>query len=202
VLILNRLAIKHKSKTEYQVLNYISKQYSDSWVPPPPPVAKPDEGYNPTFAAGELLAMLTGGPSSPGRFWTLDVNGNPVDWVAKGKGWTIDKSSSYNWGWNETWETAVKDGWVRFDNIGGQNYSRFQNGTLSTGTFTIDESKNEITLVGNTLLQNPGHWMNPAVTTLKVVKGFPADYRTKGIWFGTSYDAGKDEWVAFHYITP
>ena len=197
-----QLAVKHKSKSEYQVLNYISKQYSDNWVPPPPAVKKPDEGYNPTFAPGELLKMLTGGPSSPGRFWTLDVNGNPVDWITKGNGWTISKSSSFNWGWNDSWDNAANGAWIRFDNISGQNYSRFQNGTLTTGTFTIDEAKNEITLVGNTLLQNSGSWMNPTANTIKVVKGFPTDYRTKGVWFGTSYDASKDEWLAFHYITP
>ena len=132
----------------------------------------------------------------------MEVSGNPVDWITKGNGWTISKSSSFNWGWNDSWDNAASGAWIRFDNISGQNYSRFQNGTLTTGTFTIDEAKNEITLVGNTLLQNSGSWMNPTANTIKVVKGFPTDYRTKGVWFGTSYDASKDEWLAFHYITP
>ena len=26
--------------------------------------------------------------------------------------------------------------------------------------------------------------------------------KTKGIWFGTSYDTAKDEWFVWHYITP
>jgi hypothetical protein len=195
-----QIAFKHPTKAEQEIFNYISKEYSDNWVPPPPPTKKPDDGFNPTFAPGEILEMLAGDPSSPGRFWTIDVNGNPIDWVAKGNGWTTDKNSSYNWGWNETWDDAVKDAWIRFDN--SMNYSRFQNGTLTTGTFSIDESKNEITLVGNTLLQNSGSWMNPTATTLKIVKGWPADYRAKGVWLGTSYDAGKDEWFCWHYIMP
>jgi hypothetical protein len=197
-----QLAVKHKSKAEYQVLNFISKSYSDSWTPPPPATPKPDEGFNPVFAPGELLNMLTGGPTSPGRFWTLDVAGNPVDWIAKGNGWTTSKASSQDWGWNASWETAVQNGWIRFDNIGGQNYTRFQNGTLTTGTFTIDEANNEITIQGNTLLQNSSSWMNPTTNKIKVVKAFPNDFRTKGIWFGTNYDATKDEWLAFHYIIP
>lgn len=196
-----QLAVKHKSKDEYQVLNYISKTYSDNWTPPPPPAPKPDEGYNPVFAPGELLTMLTGGANS-GRFWTLDVNGNPIDWIAKGNGWTVDKSSSSDWGWNTTWESAVQGAWIRFDQINGQNYTRFQNGTTTSGTYTINESGNEILLNGNTLLLNPDSWMSPTTTTLKVVKAYLADYRTKGIWFGTSYDASKDEWFAFHYIIP
>ena len=196
-----QIAFKHPTKAEEEIFNYISKSYSDSWVPPPPPVAKPDDGFNPTFAAGEILNMLTGGSSSPGRYWTIDVNGNPIDWVAKGKGWTTNKNSSYNWGWNESWDDAVKDAWIRFDYT-GKKYTRIQNGAITTGTFTIDESKNEVTLVGNTLLQNAASWMNPTATTLKIVKGWPTDYKTKGVWFGTGYDAGKDEWFVWHYITP
>ena len=196
-----QLAVKHKSKSEYQVLNYISKQYSDNWVPPPPATKKPDDGFNPTFAPGEILNMLTGGSSSPGRYWTIDVAGNPVDWVAKGNGFTTNKASSYNWGWNDTWDDAVKDAWIRFD-YSGKKYTRIQNGTITTGTFIIDETKKEVTLVGNTLLQNPASWMNPTSTTLKIVKGWVTDYKTKGVWFGTNYDAGKDEWLAWHYITP
>ena len=196
-----QIAFKHPTKAEEEIFNYISKQYSDNWVPPPPATPKPDDGFNPTFAPGELLNMLTGGSSSPGRYWTLDVNGNPIDWVAKGNGWTTSKNSSFNWGWNDTWDDAVKDAWIRFD-YNGKKYTRIQNGAITTGTFTIDETKNEVTLVGNTLLQNPSSWMNSTNTTLKIVKGWPADYKTKGIWFGTSYDAGKDEWFVWHYITP
>lgn len=196
-----QLAVKNKSKAEYMVLNYISKQYSDSWVPPPPPAPKPDAGYNPTFGPGELLTMLTGGANS-GRFWVLDAAGNPVDWVAKGNGWTTSKASSSDWGWNASWDAAVSNAWIRFDNIGGQNYTRYQNGAMTTGIFTIDEANNEVLLQGNTLLQNSASWMNPTTNKLKVVKAFPTEYRTKGIWFGTNYDAAKDEWLVFHYIIP
>jgi len=196
-----QIAFKHPTKAEVEIFNYITREYSDNWVPPPPAVKKPDDGFNPKFAPGEILNMLTGGAASPGRYWTIDVNGDPVDWVAKGNGWTTDKSSSYNWGWNETWDDAVKDAWIRFD-YDGQQYTRIQSGAVTTGTFTIDEATNEVTLVGNTLLQNAASWMNPAATTLKIVKGWPADYKTKGVWFGTTYDAGKDEWFVFHYITP
>jgi hypothetical protein len=196
-----QIAFKHPTKAEYEIFNYISKAYSDSWVAPPPAVKKPDDGFNPTFAPGEILKMLTGGSTSPGRFWTLDVNGNPIDWIAKGNGWTTNKNSSSTWGWNATWDAAVQDAWIRFEH-NGLKYSRFQNGALTTGTFSIDESKNEVTLVGNTLLQNAASWMNPTATKLKIVKGWPTAYNTKGIWFGTSYDAGKDEWFSWHYITP
>jgi hypothetical protein len=196
-----QIAFKHPSKAEFEIFNYISKTYSDSWTPPPPAVKKPDDGFNPTFAPGEILNMLTGGASSPGRYWTIDVAGNPVDWIAKGNGFTTSKASSYNWGWNETWDDAVKDAWIRFD-YNGKKYTRIQSGAITTGTFAIDELKNEVTLVGNTLLQNPASWMNPTATKLKIVKGWPTDYKTKGIWFGTNYDAAKDEWLAFHYITP
>ncbi|WP_230680152.1 hypothetical protein [Pontibacter sp. 172403-2] len=184
------------------VWNFIPKEYADNYVPEAPVETGPDEGFDPTFAPGELLTMLTGGQSS-GRVWELDVAGNPVDWIAGGKGWTTSAADSKDWGWNDTWVTAAAGAWVRFDQFGGQNYTRYQNGETTTGTFTINEETNEITLSeGGTLIQNPGHWMNPATNILKVVKAFPEEFQSKGIWFGTSYDAGKDEWLAFHYILP
>jgi hypothetical protein len=100
-----QIAVRNKSKEEFIIFNFISKEYSDSWVPP---VTVPvfDEGYNPTFAPGELLTMLTGGAGA-GRVWKLDAGGNPVDWVGKGIGWTVDASSSSDWGWNPGWATKT-----------------------------------------------------------------------------------------------
>ncbi|MFB9863867.1 hypothetical protein EFA69_08900 [Rufibacter immobilis] len=182
------------------VWNYISKEYADNYVPEAPVETGPDEGFDPTFQPGELLNMITGGSFS-GRMWKLDAAGNPVDWIAKGKGWTTGHAASRDWGWNNTWDAAVANSWIRFDQFGGLNYTRFQNGQTTTGTFTINEDTNEIVLSGNnTLLQNAGHWMSPSTNTIKVVKAFPTAYQSKGIWFGTSYDATKDEWLAFHYV--
>jgi len=184
------------------VWNFISKEYADNYVLEAPVATGPDEGFDPTFAAGELLTMLTGGPSS-GHVWKLDAAGNPIDWIAGGVGWTESAASSSDWGWNSSWDAVASDSWIRFDQFGGQNYTRNQNGTTTTGTFTINEETNEITLSdNNTLLQNAASGLNPATSTLKVVKAFPADFQSKGIWFGTSYDAAKDEWFAFHYIIP
>jgi hypothetical protein len=182
------------------VFNFITKEYSDNWVPVEE-VPTIDEGFDPQFASGELLKMLTGGTSS-GRVWKLDASGNPIDWIAGGIGWTVDSSSTYNWGWNDNWSAAVDGAWIRFDQWGGLNYTRYQNGLETTGTFSINEEAIEITLIGNTLLQEPGSWMNPTTNVITVVKAYNADFETKGIWFGTSYDASKDEWFAFHYVIP
>lgn len=185
----------------WYIWNYVSKEYADSYVPP---VTAPvyDEGFNPKFAPGELLTMLTGGTGA-GRVWNLDGNGNPVDWIGKGKGWTTGASSSYNWGWNDDWTAISNNSWIRFDQWGGKlNYTRNQNGVITSGLFTIDAEKNEINLGTDILIQNPGHWMSPSANVIKVVKAFNSSYLQKGIWFGTSYDAGKDEWFVFHYIIP
>jgi len=179
--------------TWWYVLNFVVKGYV-------PGKAIVDEGFNPKFVPGELLKMLTGGVGT-GKSWKLDAAGNPIDWIAKGKGWTKTSKDSWDWGWNATWETAVNGAWISFDQIGGLNYARYQNGALTKGTFTINEKTNEITLVNGSLLVNSTSWFNPAaVTTLKVVKGFNADFATKGIWFGTSYNSDKDEWMSFHYL--
>lgn len=181
----------------FLVYNFISKEYAENYVPieEEPTI---DEGFDPTFEPGELLEMLTGGPSS-GRIWELDADGNPVDWIKAGIGWTVDASSSMDWGWNDTWAAAVENSWIRFDQWGGMNYTRYQNGEETSGTFSINEETNEIILGNNTLLQGPeGNWMNPTTNSIKVIKAFD-DFGSKGIWFGTSYDAATDEWLAFHY---
>jgi hypothetical protein len=185
------------------VYNFISKEYSDNYVPEVEEPSGPDEGFDPEFAPGELLNMLTGGPSS-GRLWKLDAEGNPIDWLASGIGWTTSSDDSRDWGWNASWDAVASNSWILFDQIGGQNYTRNQSGVVTTGTFTINEETNEITLEGNTLIQNsdPKNWMNPTTNTIKVVKAFPGEAESKGIWFGTSYNADKDEWFAFHYIIP
>ncbi len=177
------------------VYNFVTKSFIDSYVPPE---TGPDQGFDPTFKAGELLKMLTG--SSSGRIWKLDAAGNPIDWIAKGKGWTKSHADSRDWGWNDAWDAVANNSWILFNNIGGQQYTRNQKGVITTGTFTINEQTNEVTLKGNTLLQNPDNWMSPASPTFKVVKAFPGAVESKGIWFGTSYDAAKNEWFAFHYV--
>jgi hypothetical protein len=178
--------------------NFLSKEYSDNWVPSGP--LPPDEGFNPEFEPGELLTLLAGGPFQSQAF-VLDTAGNPVDWIGKGRGWTTGHASSRDWGWNDSWDDAVKDSWIRFDRV-GLKYSRYQDGVLTEGTFSINEATNEITLTNGLLLQNSASWMSPAATVIKVVKAFPGETAEKGIWFGTSYDTPKDEWFAFHYIIP
>lgn len=175
--------------------NFISKKFAEEYVPP---VTGPDEGFDPTFKTGELLNMLTG--TGSGRLWKLDAAGNPIDWIGKGKGWTKSHADSRDWGWNDSWDAVAADSWILFNKLGGQKYTRSQNGILSNGTFTINESTNEVSLVGNLLIQNPGNWMSPVKPTFKVVKAFPGKEATKGIWFGTDYNAEKDEWFSFHYI--
>lgn len=193
-----QLAGKHKSKDEVQVLNFLSKSFSDAWVAPPPAVPASDPGFNPKFAADGLVNFITGGFS---RVWKLDGTGNPVDWLAKGKGWTKVPGDSYNWGWNDNWAaiSTSPTSWIKFEKS-GMKYTKSQEGVISTGTFSVNQATNEITLSGsNTLIQNGDHWMSPKTQVLKVVKAFPDDI-SKGIWFGTSYDGTKDEWFAFHYV--
>ncbi|PTT00220.1 hypothetical protein DBR11_10325 [Pedobacter sp. HMWF019] len=177
------------------VYNFLSKTFSDHYVPP---VTGPDEGFDPTFKSGELLSMITG--TTSGRLWKIDASGNPIDWIAKGKGWTKTSDDTRDWGWNNSWDLIAKNSWILFNRVGGMNYTRNQNGVMTTGTFTINEATNEVTLNGELLLQNPGNSLSPVKNTFKVVKVFPGKVESKGIWFGTDYNAAKDEWFSFHYI--
>ncbi|MCF4100238.1 hypothetical protein L1I30_01030 [Gillisia sp. M10.2A] len=180
------------------VYNFISKEYSDNWVPDEtePEV---DEGFDPSFEPGELLQILTGGPSS-GRIWQLDGSGNPVDWLASGTGWTESSDSSRDWGWNADWDSLAEDSWIRFDQWNGMTYTKYQNGIETSGSFSINEETNEIILdAGASLLGVDGHWLSPTTNTIKVVKAYD-DFATRGLWLGTSYNSETDEWLVFHYI--
>lgn len=178
------------------VYNFLTKAFSENYVPP---VTGPDEGFDPTFKAGELLNMLSG-TGSAGRVWRIDAEGNPIDWIAKGKGWTKSHNDSRDWGWNNALDVVAKDSWVLFSRTGGLKYTRNQHGQVSSGTFTINEQTNEVTLNGELLIQFPGSFITPLKNTFKVLKAFPGKVETKGIWFGTDYNAEKQEWFAFHYI--
>ncbi len=198
-----RIAIKRTNSEGpwWYIWNFVSKEYADNYVPI---VTAPvlDEGYNPTFAPGELLTMLTGGAGA-GRVWALDAAGNPVDWVGKGIGWTTGPGSSYSWGWNDDWAAIAANSWIRFDQWGGKlNYTRSQNGVVTSGLFTINSATNEINLGTEKLLQNSTSFMNPTTNVIKVVKAYNTEFLQKGIWLGTSYDETKDEWFVFHYIIP
>lgn len=187
----------------WYIWNYVSKEYADNYVPVET-VPVYDEGFDPTFAPGELVQMLTGGYGA-GRMWVLDANGNPVDWIINGAGWTADASGSYSWGWDDDWAEIAGNSWIRFDQYGGTlNYTRNQSGVESSGSFSIEEDAesgmSQIVLAGDTLIQNPGHWMNPSTNTITVVKAFNQSFETKGIWFGTSYNPDSKEWLAFHYV--
>lgn len=178
------------------VYNFVSEEYAGNYVPEEEEPSI-DEGFEPTFEEGELLQILTGGQSS-GRVWELDADGNPVDWIIGGMGWTENADSSRDWGWNADWDAVAEDSWIRFDQWEGMNYTRYQNGEETSGTFSINEETNEITLEDNSLIQVEGHWMSPATNVITVIKA-TEDYENDGLWFGTSYNPDSDEWFAFHY---
>ena len=177
------------------VYNFLTKTFSDNYVPP---VTGPDEGFDPTFKPSELLTMLTG--TASGRLWKLDAAGNPIDWIAKGKGWTKSNADTRDWGWNKSWDDIANDSWILFNSIGGMKYTRNQHGILTTGTFSINESTNEVNLNGELLIQNKESGITPLKSTFKVVKAFPGKVESNGIWFGTDYNTEKDEWLSFHYV--
>jgi hypothetical protein len=65
-----QLAFKNKAKDEYFVVNYLSKEYSDNWVPDVP------EG-DPNFDHGDQQEIL---PVSTSKTWKLDLE-VPYNWT-------------------------------------------------------------------------------------------------------------------------
>jgi hypothetical protein len=193
-----QLAVKHKTKAEYQVLNYISKNYSDNWVPSGP---QPD----PNFDHGDQGGIVA---VTPTKTWKLDLE-VPYNWLS------LEGAPLNNW---NTRADIIATGWAPYgdadvQNIDNASISFSQNGTVvvtqdngtsESGTYTIDEPTNTITFSGITPLIPIASWVSATTTDenkwkiVKVERSAVNDAVT-GIWFGKR-DPLKAEYMAFHFV--
>jgi hypothetical protein len=179
------------------VYNYISKTYSDNWVP--------EEQPDPNFDHGnqeDLLAI------TPTKTWKLDLE-VPYNWT------DLDGAMLNNW---NSRADIVASGWAPYgdgdvaniDNASisfsndGKVVVKQDNGTTETGTFTVDEPTNMITFAGVTPSINIASWVTASTTDdnkwkiLKIERDELTD-AVEGIWFGKR-DPVKAEYMAFHFV--
>lgn len=193
-----QIGFHHKTKNEFMVLNYISKEYSDNWVPEGPT-------EDPNFDHGDQQEILA---------------------VSTSKTWKFDLQVPYNWAslegeflnnWNSRAD-IVASGWapygdadvVNIDNSSitfaadGTVTVRQDDGTEETGTYTIDEDKNLVTFNGVTPTLPVASWVTATTTAenqwkiVKVEHDVLTDAVT-GIWFGKR-DPAKSEYMVFHFV--
>ena len=192
-----QLAARHKSKEEYMIFNYITKEYSDNWVP----VAEGDPNFD-HGNQGEILA------------------------VSSTKTWKFDQEVPYNWmslegeplnQWN-TRADIVATGWAPYGDADVANIDNSlisfsadgkvvitqDNGSTTSGSYTIDEKTNMITFAEITPNIPIAGWVAASTTDdnqWKIVKVEKSDLTGEvvGIWFGKR-DPVKSEYMVFHFV--
>ncbi|WP_112748638.1 hypothetical protein [Pseudochryseolinea flava] len=192
-----QLAFKNKTKTEYIIVNYVTKEYSDNWVPPNQP--------DPNFDHGDQEEILS---VTPTKTWKLDLN-VPYNWA------NLQGEMLNNW---NSRADIVASGWAPYgdgdvaniDNAAisfssdGKVVVTQDNGATQSGTYTVDEETNMITFSGITPSINIASWVNATTgdgNKWKIVK-VERDELTdavEGIWFGKR-DPEKAEYMVFHFV--
>jgi hypothetical protein len=193
-----QLAFQHKTKAEFMIFNYISKEYSDNWVPDEP------DG-DPNFDFGDQGEILT---VSNSKTWKLDLQ-VPYNWT------NLNGDFLNNW---SSRSDIIATGWAPFGDGDVQNIDdaaisfgadgsvtvKQDNGTTASGTFDIDEDTNMITFDGVSPNIPIASWVSATTTDLnqwKIVKveRSPVNDVVTGLWFGKR-DPAKDEYMVFHFV--
>jgi len=184
------------------VFNFISKEYSDNWVPKDVP--------DPTPA--------------------IDLNGGTVDdllstTTTTTKTWSLSKDSPFNWSdlngellniWNSVadYEAAGWTGYVASDQTtvvknkisfsnDGKVTTVDSNGVTKAGTYATEAGTNVITFSGiSPAFPIGSSWATVATTAenqWKIVKTAKTGNVVTDIWFGKR-DPSKSEYMVFHFV--
>lgn len=194
-----QLAAYHKTKKEFVIFNFISKEYSDKWVPKNVPDPNPaiDLGSG---TVSDLLAVTTT------------------------KTWALSKDSPFNWtdlagNFLNTWNTASDyPSWTSYlvsdaATVVKNKISFSSNGTVTTvksdgsqasGTYTTStDGTNIITFTGITPSFSIGSsWASVDTTDKnqwKIIKTQKTGTVVTDIWFGKR-DSVKSEYMVFHFV--
>ena len=193
-----QIAYHHKTKTEFMIFNFISKEYSDNWVPEGP-VEDPNFDHG---DQGEILAI------SSSKTWKFDLQ-VPYNWIGlEGEmlnAWN-SRADIIATGWapyGDSDVAGIDDAAITFF-ANGNVVVKQDNGTTAEGTYTIDEETNIITFDGITPELPIASWVVANTTEdnqwkiIKVERDVLTD-AVVGIWFGKR-DPVKPEYMAFHFV--
>ncbi|MFD0990066.1 hypothetical protein ACFQ1R_08160 [Mariniflexile jejuense] len=185
------------------VFNFISKEYSDNWVPQDLPDPNP----------------------------AIDLNGGTVDdllstTTTTTKTWHLSKDTPFNWtdlngtflnDWNSVadYEAAGWPGYISADQstviknkISFSNDGKVttvdSNGVQKTGTYSTEQGTNIISFSNITPSFPIGSsWATVSTTSQnqwKIVKTAKTGSLVTDIWFGKRDESGKNEYMVFHFV--
>tara|TARA_R110000868_G_scaffold168193_1_gene402816 strand:- start:6970 stop:8853 length:1884 start_codon:yes stop_codon:yes gene_type:complete len=184
------------------VFNFISKEYSDNWVPEDLPDPNPSIDLN-GGTVEDLLAVTT----TTSKTWSLSPD-SPFDWT------DLNGTLLNGWQTAEDYEAAGWTGYTSADKgtVVKNKITFSDDGTVTTidsndvemsGTYTTEEGTNNITFSGIIpYFPIGGSWATVATTAenqWKIVKTAKTGTTVTDIWFGKR-DEEKSEYMVFHFV--
>lgn len=185
------------------VFNYITKEYSDNWVPEDLPDPTPDIDLD-GGSVDDLLSTTT----TTSKTWHLSPD-SPFDWTdLEGNllnGWqTSADYEAAGWtGYTSADEATVIKNKITFSDDGTVK-TIDSNDLESGGTYVSDPVTNIITFSGFIPTFPIGSSWATVTTTSenqwKIMKTAKTDGAVSDIWFGKRDETGKDEYMVFHFV--
>lgn len=191
-----QLGYKDKGKDEFIIFNYISKEYSDNWVPEdlPDPDPEIDLGGG---TAQDLVSVTTS------KTWSLSAE-TPFNWT--------DLEGNFLNAWESVDDYPDWAGFTAADQaaVAGNSITFYADGSVSTetntgeemeGFYAVEEGTNLITFTDLVPNFNMGAWAVATTTDAnqwKIIKTGTTGATVTDIWFGRR-DPVKPEYMVFHF---
>lgn len=184
------------------VYNFITKEYSDNWVPEDLPDPDPAIDLN-GGTVDDLLSTTT----TTTKTWSLSPD-SPFDWTDLNgtllNGWqTVEDYEAAGWpGYTSADQATVVNNKITFSNDGTVS-TIDSNGVEMAGLYSTESGTNIITFT-DIMPAFPigGSWATVSTTSLnqwKIVKTAKTDGIVTDIWFGKR-DEVKSEYMVFHFV--
>lgn len=186
------------------VFNFITKEYSDNWVPEdlpdPDPAIDLNGGTVDDLLSTNVTTTKTWHLSADSPFDWTDLNGNLLN------GWqTVEDYEAAGWpGYTSADQASVIENKITFSNDGTVS-TIDSNGTEMSGMYSSStDGTNIITFTDITPFFPIGNsWATVGTTSQnqwKIVKTAKTDGVVSDIWFGKRDETGKNEYMVFHFV--
>lgn len=192
-----QIGYKDKGKDEFIIFNYISKEYSDNWVPEDEPEPEPEID----LGGGTIEDVIS---VTTSKTWTLSPE-TPFNWTDL-EGNFLNSWSSLDdypdWaGFRAEHQADVAASAITF-HADGKVVIKESNGTETEGTYNTEGGNNVVNFDGVTPNFTIGDWVVATTTDenqWKVVKTELTGSTVTDIWFGKR-DPAKPEYMVFHFV--
>lgn len=191
-----QLAYKDKGKEEFIIFNYITKEYSDNWVPEDQPDPNPPIDLGGGTAQG-LISVTTS------KTWTLSPE-TPFNWTDLEGNFLNDWQSIGDYpdwaGYRAEHQADVAASEIVFHADG--KVETKSGGVEAEGTYAVEEGTNLISFTDVMPSFQMGDWAVASTTDAnqwKIVKTATTGSTVTDIWFGKR-DPDKPEYMVFHFV--